>query len=154
MISVCFHVTDIPIIMQAISVTKCEPPYIGRMPGGRPPNSNERTEFGQRLLEARTNKGLSQTQLAKLLGVTQPSYADWERKAMALRPEHLAKLSEILEVPVSVLVGIEEEAKKNGGPVGRARRVFEVVSELPRSQQTKILDTVETLIAGHSAQKS
>lgn len=36
---------------------------------------------------------------------------------------------------------------RRGGPVGRTRRVFETVSQLPRNQQQKILDVVDALVA-------
>ena len=37
--------------------------------------------------------------------------------------------------------------QRKGGPVGKARRVFEEVSKLPRHQQQRILGIVEDLIA-------
>jgi len=50
---------------------------------------------------------------------------------------------------------LEAEAPRaaRGGPVGRVRRVFESVSQLPRQQQQRIIDVVEALVA-QQAQRS
>lgn len=90
--------------------------------------------------------GLTQEQVARQLGISQPSYALWERKEVALRPEQLTKLAQILGVRVEELLEPEPARNGRGGPVGRARRVFESVSQLPRQQQRKILEVVEALV--------
>lgn len=104
--------------------------------------------FGKRLREAREVRGLSQAQVAEKLGITQKAYSVWERRDVALRPEQIELLADLLAVPVEVLFGKKAPSTKSGGPVGRARRVFERVTALPRYQQQKIVDVVETLIAG------
>lgn len=134
--------------MQGNSVIFLSHPYDEDMPAGRPPKF-KRTAFGERLFLARQQAGLSQTQIAQKLGVTQPTYADWERRTTALRPEHLSQLADILNVAVDHLLGRDNGHKARGGPIGKARRVFEAVSRLPRHQQQKIVDVVETFVAGH-----
>jgi len=136
--------------MQELSVSHSEQPYIAAMPGGRPPKSQKRTAFGQRLLEARLSKGLSQNHVAEALGVTQPSYADWERSAVALKPEYLPKLAALLSVSIDLLLGISSRPRSSGGPIGKARLIFEQVSQLPRLQQQRILATVEDMLLAHS----
>jgi len=79
--------------------------------------------------------------------MSQPSYALWERKEVALRPEQLIKLEQILGVRVEHLLDTEPARNGRGGPVGRARRVFASVSQLPRHQQQRIIDVVEALVA-------
>ena len=89
-----------------------------------------------------------------MLKVTQPSYADWERSTVALRPEHLSQLATILKVSVAYLLGHVEAAQhgdkappqRGAGPEGKARRVFAEVSRLPRSQQQYIVRVVEDLL--------
>jgi transcriptional regulator with XRE-family HTH domain len=115
------------------------------MQTGRPAKS-KRSEFGARLHALREAAGLSQAQVADKLGIKQPSYAAWERRAVALSHEQLQQLADILGVKVEDFFRSDEPAKR-GGPVGRAKRAFEVVSKLPRSQQQKILDVVDALIA-------
>ena len=113
------------------------------MQRGRPSNK-PRTEFGHRVYEARTVKGLSQAQVAEALGVTQASYGAWERVPVALRPEQVEKLAEILGVSVSYLFG--ERPSSKSGPRGKARQLFEQLSDLPRSQQGHALAVLEAFI--------
>jgi len=124
------------------------------MPGGRPPKSKTRSEFGQRLHDARQAKGLSQNQVAEALGITQPSYADWERSAVALKPEYLPKLSTLLGISVESLLGIATPPARGSGPVGKVRRIFEMVSKLPRHQQQRIISVVEALVAQADSNKA
>ena len=123
------------------------------MPGGRPPKSQVRSAFGQRLHNARQTKGLSQNQVAEALGITQPSYADWERSAVSLKPEYLPKLAELFSISVDHLLGVESK-KPSKGPAGKARLIFERVSQLPRFQQQRILATVEDMLIAHSAKNA
>ena len=55
-------------------------------------------------------------------------------------------MTEILNVSVDKLFGKEEKNGRRGGPVGKARRLFEAVSKLPRSQQQHVLTVVEAFV--------
>jgi transcriptional regulator with XRE-family HTH domain len=107
------------------------------------------TKFGQRLHTAREALGLSQSQVAEQLSVTQKAYAVWERYPVALRPEQVERLAEVLHVPVEQLFGNGLPTKSQAGPIGKARRLFETVSRLPRHQQNKIIEVVEALVSQH-----
>jgi transcriptional regulator with XRE-family HTH domain len=110
------------------------------------PSKHPRTAFGERLFAARTAAGLSQAEVAQKLGITQTAYADWERHPVALRPDQIEKLTEILKIAVEQLFTDNGRRRERGGPVGRARRAFEQVSKLPRSQQQHILKVVEAFV--------
>jgi len=131
--------------MQAVSVNLFPVPYIDGMRTGRP-STRERSEFGKRLLAAREALGLSQAQVAERLGMTQKGYAVWERYPVALKPEQIQKLAEVLEVTPDYLFTEKGNGSRKGGPTGKARRIFEEVSRLPRSQQQHILAVVETFV--------
>ena len=70
-----------------------------------------------------------------------------ERQPVAIRPEVLARLSEVLKIPLDELLGVKVRAKRATGPTGRVRQVFEAVSRLPRRQQQKIIEVVEAFVA-------
>ncbi|MEK7996667.1 MAG: helix-turn-helix transcriptional regulator [Planctomycetota bacterium] len=123
------------------------------MKTGRP-SKYPRTPFGERLYVARELLGLSQAQVADKMGVTQTAYAVWERHPVALRPDQIEKLTKILNVSIDELFGKEKNGRRTGGPVGKARQVFEAVSRLPRRQQEKIVDVVESFVAQHAASAS
>ena len=97
-------------------------------------------------MAARQTLGLSQTQVAEKLGITQQTYAGWERRTTALRPDHIAQLAKVLNASVEHLLGQAPAKQRGGGPVGKARRVFEEVSKLPRNRQKHIIRVVEDLL--------
>lgn len=135
--------------MQLISAHESNCPYICGMPGGRPPKT-KRSPFGQRLAAAREQKGFSQRQVADLLGMKQQSYAVWERRSMALRPEQLVQVARLLDVSVDSLVGHQSRPPRAAGPAGKARRFFEAISKLPRHHQEKVFSLLEPFVAQHA----
>ena len=123
------------------------------MQTGRPAKS-ERSPLGEKLHSAREAKGLSQKEVADHLGMAQQTYASLERKKISVRPEDLIKLSELFAVPVGELIGEANQPKKKDGPTGKARKLFEEVSMLPRHQQQHILQTVEGMLIAQKARKA
>lgn len=116
------------------------------MKTGRPPKS-ERSDFGARIQKFREAAGLSQREVAEGLGISQPSYAAWERRNVGLTQDQLERLANIFKIEVVDFFTLEEQRGRKGGPVGRAKTTFETVSKLPRPQQQKILDVVDALLA-------
>lgn len=60
-------------------------------------------EFGNFIYELRTKKGLSQSELGKLVGVSNKAVSKWETGAAKPRAEKLAKLAEALGVSIGEL---------------------------------------------------
>lgn len=139
--------------MQGISPISGNCLYNDGMPGGRPPKL-KRSEFGERLVLIRQRAGLSQTQVADKLGVSQQAYAGWERSTTALRPDDMAKLAEVLSTTTDELLGKQAAPKRGTGPVGKAKALFDRVSALPRDRQQRILITVEDMLAANEARKA
>jgi transcriptional regulator with XRE-family HTH domain len=115
------------------------------MPSGRP-SPEPRTPFGQRLLAAREAAGRSQAEVAAKLGLKQAAYAAWERYPVALRPDQIEAVARLLKIPVRELFEKPSRRLRRNGPVGRARRAFEEVSQLSRAEQKNILEMVEVLV--------
>ena len=132
--------------MQAKSISSFPLPYDNGMRTGRPSKS-PRTNFGARVKALREAAGLTQEQVARQLGITQASYALWERRNVALTAEQLGKLAAVLGVSADELVFGASRKSVRGGPTGKARRVFEEVSQLPRSRQQRIVSVVEDMLA-------
>jgi transcriptional regulator with XRE-family HTH domain len=139
--------------MQAFSISSPNGLYASVMQTGRPSN-RLRTLFGQRLLALREAAGLSQAQVAEGLGMTQHAYAYWERHPVALRPEQLLRLARILKVTVEELMDEAAAKKRNAGPSGKARQLFEAVSKLPRRQQEKVFSILEPFVREHGQSKA
>ena len=122
----------------------------GDMPGGRP-ETTKRSEFGQRLRQARERAGLSQAELGTKLGVSQRAVAHWERRHCSLYPEQLEGLARALGVSVEELVSRKPgKAARQRGPTGKFRKAVEAVGGLSRRQQEKIADVVLALVAQHT----
>lgn len=136
--------------MQAKKITTACLPYDVGMNTGRP-STRPRTPFGERLHAAREERGLSQSQIAEQLGISQNAYACWERNPVALRPEQIAQVAKILNVSVESLFGENNHQTRRVGPIGKALRVFEQVSHLPRKRQQRILGVVEDLLSAQQA---
>jgi len=138
--------------MQGYSVIPEAPCYTAANMG-RPANTL-RTAFGERLFQARSKAGLSQAQVADKLGITQQSFAGWERRETALKPDQLARLAEILGVTVEHLLGAAEQRARGTGPVGKLRQVFERASKLPREQQKHVLRVVEDALTAYEVRRA
>jgi transcriptional regulator with XRE-family HTH domain len=138
--------------MQAISVILFEEGYAADMQKGRP-SKRPRPPFGERLRALREAAGLSQQQVADKLDMTQTAYAWWERNPVALRPEQLQSLAAALNVTVEELMGTAASKKRGAGPVGKARQIFERVSQLPRATQQRILANVEDALTAYEVRK-
>jgi len=135
--------------MQSKTYISSNSGYTWAMPQGRPA-SQQRPPLGEKIASARLQAGLTQLQLANKLNVSQRVVTYWEREAVSLRPEQLSSLSEALEVPADYFLGAKKK-KPSNGPAGKARVLFERVSRLPRSQQSRILETVEDMLVAREA---
>lgn len=135
--------------MQAPSIREIFDLYPLAMKTGRPAKT-VRTEFGERVRAAREAAGLTQQQVAERLGITQPSYALWERHTVALKPEQITNLAKILGVRIEELVNPATPQSRRGGPAGKMRQLFETASKLPRSQQEKITAILEPFVQQHA----
>lgn len=108
--------------------------------------SKQRPEQGARMAAFRRAAGLTQTELADLVGEPQQNIAFWEQSDKPPRSDILPKLAKVLGVSVEQIVSGNAVPAKRNGPVGRAQRVFEDVSRLPRRQQEKVLEMVAALV--------
>jgi transcriptional regulator with XRE-family HTH domain len=136
--------------MQALSVITANTLYSDAMSQMGRPTDRKRTAFGERLVAAREAAGMSQRELADKLGMKQRALCWWEREPVALRPEQLTTLAEVLSVTTDQLLGRNTEKKRGTGPTGKAKKVFEAVSRLPRHHQEKIVAVVESFVAQHA----
>ena len=62
--------------------------------------------FGKRLRELRTERKLSQQELAKIIGTNNSSICDWERGRSEPSLEALVKLCQFFDVSSDYLIGM------------------------------------------------
>ena len=140
--------------MQAFCSDITKHPYNGCMQTGRP-SERKRPPFGEHLYQLREQAGLTQNQIAEQLGISARAYAFWEREPVALKPEQLSALADIFGITVDSLLGRKQKKKRSsGGPIGKARKLFDEVNKMPRHQQQRILSALDDMIAGQKAKQS
>ena len=64
-------------------------------------------EFGKHFKKCRIEVGLSQKEVAEKLGISQSNISDWENNISRPEYENLIKLSEIYDVSLYQLLGLE-----------------------------------------------
>lgn len=99
-----------------------------------------------RLRELREAAGLSQRQLARMIGQDSSNVSFWERTSRLPRVDLIVPIAKALGVSVEELLG-QPKPSRVTAPGGRARQLFETVSRMPRRQQQKIVEVVEALVA-------
>lgn len=65
-------------------------------------------EFSENLKYLRLEKSLSQTKLARLMGVSQSSISEWENNVREPFMSYLLRLAEIFEVSLDYLCGLAD----------------------------------------------
>lgn len=110
-------------------------------------------ELGQRIAALRQQTGLTQAELAERLGIRQQVVATYENATRRLPSSMTLPLCDIFGVTLDQLFGVEQ-SKAKPGRAPKLQRVFDEVSELPKSQQQRILGTVEDMLIAQRAKAS
>lgn len=132
----------------ALTLSPANVCYDADMQMGRP-SKRERSEFGERVYAARIARGMSQSDVASKFGIKQPAFAAWERDAVSLRPEQIAKLAAVLQVPVSQLVGAAAPAataRLKPGPPSVIEKRLQALQRLPRDKQKVVLQLLDSFL--------
>lgn len=108
-------------------------------------------DLGRRIARHRKAQGMTQVQLAKVLGIAQQTLAHYEggrlRIAVALIPE----LSKVLDVSVAELIDESPPPKSRRGPIPIMQRQVEQIRTMPRAKQKFISDMLDALIKQEAA---
>ena len=108
---------------------------------GRPP-SKEATDFGKRVADARRQRGLTQCELADLLGVSQKMVDYFERRASNVTADVVCKLADALRISADDLLGLQP-ARAKPGPKSKLQRQVEQIERLPLAKQKAIVQVLD-----------
>ena len=104
--------------------------------------------FGQRLVQIRKSKGLTQTELGKRIGVSQRIIHHYENKADYPPTQKLIELAQALDMSIDELLGLSD----NGGneiyqdiKPGLAKKLRQA-SQLPASEIKALATFIDALI--------
>ncbi len=99
--------------------------------------------FAQRLKKARTDKGLSQTDLAKLVGIHYTQIGRYEKKGAQPSADILSKLANSLGVSSDFLTnGTSDDLAENSLTDKELLNQFKAIEKMPEQDK----DVVKTLI--------
>lgn len=99
-------------------------------------------QLGQSITKLRKDRGLTQTQLAETLGISQQHFLSFEKGRRRLPVAALPKLSDALAVPVEELLGVQPRNGKRG-PAPKLLRQLERLQQLPKRQQNLVHQMLE-----------
>lgn len=118
--------------------------------------------YSRRIKELRLEKGMTQKELASLLNLTANSICEWEKGRSSPNIELLIKLSEIFEVSIDYILGLEDDETlrlsftnqdKASGVANFGTKlsaaeweILELFSELKRTKGAKAVKAVVTML--------
>ncbi|MCP3871306.1 MAG: helix-turn-helix transcriptional regulator [Gammaproteobacteria bacterium] len=104
--------------------------------------------LGQRIATARKALGMTQTQVAERLGISQQTLAHYEVGRLRIAVSTLVPLSEILNSSVDELIYGKEAAKGQNkrGPASKLQQQVDQVRQLPRTKQQFVMEMLDTVI--------
>lgn len=112
------------------------------------PPMKERTldGFGTRLAELRQARGLSQDELATLLGVSRRVVAYYEAESAQPPGALLVDLARALRVSTDELLGVKAVSDKLSPKTARLLKRLQRIEELPPADQRAVLKLVDAML--------
>jgi len=106
--------------------------------------------FGERLASLRKAQGLTQVQLAELLGVSQQAVTAYESGQRRVPISSLPALADTLGVSIEELIG-QPTKRSTGkrGPAPKLQQQLEQLSRLPKTQQRLVSQLIDTVLQQH-----
>jgi len=103
--------------------------------------------LGQRIAQFRKARGLTQQQLAEVLGISQQTMAHYEVGRLRIAVALLPALTKTLEITVEELLeAAPKAAKGKRGPAATLEKQIEQISQLPRAKQKFVMEMLDTVI--------
>lgn len=107
-------------------------------------------QLGKRIAEQRKEMGLTQTQLAENLEISQQLIAAYEAGTRKVPASMLPVLAKLFAVSLEQLIGMADTPAKRG-PASTLQRQIEQVGLLPRGKQKFISEMLDALIKQQQA---
>lgn len=111
--------------------------------------------IAERVARMRKEKGITQAEMADLLGVSQPVVSEYERGTLRLHGELIVRVAEILSVSADELLGLTEaknaSKRGNGAKNRRLLRRIEQIETLPKRDQEALLRTIDAFLSKSAA---
>jgi transcriptional regulator with XRE-family HTH domain len=106
-------------------------------------------QLGARIAQLRKERGgLTQTQLAEMLGLTQQMVASYEVGRRRVPVSLLPAIADAFSISVEELIGRQPaRATAKRGPAPKLQQQFERIGQLPKAKQRFVMEMLETVLA-------
>jgi len=110
------------------------------------PKSTNSDSFGQRLRQARRDKGITQAQLSELTGISRRAIVHYENYGKRPPVDKLKKLTDAMGISADLLIGASESVKNQGGDVPyNLMKRLRIIEKLPTRDQKAIFRLINSL---------
>jgi transcriptional regulator with XRE-family HTH domain len=104
--------------------------------------------IGERLARLRKSRGLTQGDLADMLGVTQPLVSSYERDELRLHGETIIQLTKILGVTADELLGLAGDAQEPPNAwIRRLAKKARDIERLSKRDQDALMRTIDAYLS-------
>lgn len=111
--------------------------------------------YGQRVARLRRERGISQVELADMLGVDQPTVSDYERGKRRLHGELIAQLVSILGVSSDEILGLDGLTRSNGSELKQPfLRRLRKIDQLSAREQRALIQTLDAFLERSELRKA
>ena len=118
-----------------------------------PPIDLGKETLGQRIARLRKEKGKTQVELAKKMGLTQGLISDYELDKLRPYHEMIARFAVALDVSTDELLGLKRSKKTDSQPSLKIQRRMKKIEGLPVAQQKILLKNIDMFLKGSEATK-
>ncbi len=108
-------------------------------------------QLGAKVAELRKAEGITQVQMAELLGVSQQTINSYEVGRRRIPVSSLPVLARTLGVSMEELIGAPPATARKRGPTPKLQQQIERIQRLPKAQQRFVMQTLEMLLKGTSS---
>lgn len=110
--------------------------------------------LGRRIAERRKAQGITQVQLAEVLGVAQQTLAHYEGGTLRVAVALLPPLAQTLGLSFEELVGSEATAaktKSKRGPAPKIQQQLEQIEALPKAKQRVVSQMIDAMLQANAS---
>lgn len=103
--------------------------------------------IAHRLAQLRRDKGITQEEMAEMIGVSQPVVSEYERGTLRLHGELLVALTRILRVSADEILGLQNTKTNGHSKNRRLLRRLQQIDDLPKRDQDALLRTIDAFLS-------
>lgn len=111
-------------------------------------NTQQTGSLGQRIARFRKERGFTQVEVAKKIGLSQVLVSDYERERLRPTPDTIIKSVQFLLVTTDELLGVKDTPPAGSKLSLKTIRRLKRIEELPASQQKTLFKTIDTFLKG------